>query len=267
MRLSAARMPLQTFLLFTYFSLSQSSFVCDFISSTNISSISTFYGWECQDGLPVGDPCEWSQVKCSFGQIITLDLSYRNISGTLPNTIHELQSLRHLYMDENLLHSTLPASLGQLTNLRGIQLSGNHFNGHIPDLSSLSKLTSLYLNYNSFSGPLPSSPAHLNKLLYLSLEHNNFTGTIPSVYNKLMNHLVALDITDNQLTGEIPLEFCKTNTVIYSFRNNLIDRCEECTEKGCNRSPILNNFNQGLFSRSFVCCHSSPLGLTKKTDL
>lgn len=237
-------------LLLSSLSSSQSSFLCDFIASTNISEIREFHGWECLDNEPVLDVCQWSHVRCSSGKVSRLDLTFRNISGLLPDSIQELRSLQHLHLDDNHLFGTLPTSLGQLTNLKSIQLSGNHLHGQIPDLSALTKLTALYLNHNSFTGTLPSSPTLLPKLLYLSLNHNNLTGAIPEDYTNLVrgSGLIALDLASNQLTGEIPMAFCQTDTIIYTFHNDdLIDRCRgECLDKGCNRQTRLHDFSEGL---------------------
>jgi hypothetical protein len=250
MRAPAPLLPLLSLLL----SCVQANFFCDLISSSNISSIRPFEGWDCQDDQPLGQICDWSSVKCSSGKVISIDLSYRNISGTLPDSIDELQSLRNLFLDENHFSGTLPSALGVLTNLKSLHLSVNSFTGRVPDLSSLSRLTSLYLNHNSFTGPLPSSPTRLDKLLYLSLNHNNFTGPVPDEYGDLMSHLVALDIAANQLTGALPLALCQTNTVIYSFHNDeLRDPCRgECVEKGCNRKLLLNDFQPGEPARTLL---------------
>jgi hypothetical protein len=233
--------------LLSSLSAAHGSFLCDLVSSSNISNIQTFVGWECRDGQPVGEICDWSSVKCSFGKVISLDLSYRNISGTLPASVSELPSLRNLFLDENHFSGSLPSTLGLLTNLKGLHLSVNSFSGRVPDLSSLARLTSLYLNHNSFTGPLPASPVRMEKLLYLSLNHNNFTGPVPEEYGDLMSHLVALDIASNQLTGALPMALCQTNTIIYSFHNDeLRDTCKgECLEKGCNRNLLLNDFQSG----------------------
>jgi hypothetical protein len=74
--------------------------------------------------------------------------------------------LNVLYAYHGKLEGAIPASLGKLTNLTGLDLSYNHLNGSIPiEMFNLTLLSSvLNLSYNSLSGSLPSEIGSLRNL-------------------------------------------------------------------------------------------------------
>uniref|UniRef100_K4AMC9 Malectin-like domain-containing protein n=1 Tax=Setaria italica TaxID=4555 RepID=K4AMC9_SETIT len=86
-----------------------------------------------------GDPClpqqhSWTGVECSQGspvRVLSLDLKNHGLSGSLPD------------------------SIGNLTGMKTINLSGNKLSGSIPDMSSMHTLTALYLNNNNLTGKIP----------------------------------------------------------------------------------------------------------------
>jgi Leucine-rich repeat (LRR) protein len=118
-----------------------------------------------------------------------------------------------LYFYQNNLAGTLPASLGNLTELEHLDLDGwneaNFFSpltGDIPkELGNLSKLQSLVLSYNRLTGAIPTELGNLTNLTYLRLGSNQLTGSIPPELGNLSN-LQTLSLSDNQLTGAIPTE-------------------------------------------------------------
>jgi len=61
------------------------------------------------------------------------------------------------------LTGTIPATLGLLTELTGLDLRGNSFTGHVPDaLAQLTQLQGLWLNHNDhLTGTIPTSLCEL----------------------------------------------------------------------------------------------------------
>ena len=80
-----------------------------------------------------GTECDWYGVTCSSGFVNTISLASNSLSGSIP------------------------AELGNLTNLTTLYLYGNSLSGSIPsELGNLTNLTILDLNSNSLSGPKPT---------------------------------------------------------------------------------------------------------------
>ena len=107
-------------------------------------------------------------------------------------------------LDYNLLSGSLPATLGNLTNLQSLWIFGNHLTGSIPaSLGNLSQLQSLILNLNRLSGSIPTNLVGLTNLTLLLLEDNQLTGSIPAGLVNLSG-LQQVIISGNLLTGVVP---------------------------------------------------------------
>ncbi|GLT57579.1 hypothetical protein SLA2020_305440 [Shorea laevis] len=121
----------------------------------------------------------------------------------LPESIGDLKSLQFLHLGRN-LQGSIPASIGNLSQLIGLDLSSNNFNGQIPtSLANLTQLQSLNLYNNQFFGPIPAFIGNLSQLTFLSLWLNNLSGQIPSSLANL-SKLSHLDLSYNLLNGTLP---------------------------------------------------------------
>ncbi|KAL0909601.1 hypothetical protein M5K25_020485 [Dendrobium thyrsiflorum] len=117
-----------------------------------------------------GDPClpqenSWAGVTChingGFAKVAKLNLTNFGISGFLSD------------------------SIGNLTAISNIWLSGNKLAGKIPQMGNLKELTSLRLADNELTGSIPSSLANLPKIKEIFLQNNKLSGPIPqSLKNK-----------------------------------------------------------------------------------
>ena len=111
-----------------------------------------------------------------------------------------------LTLGETNLVGSIPAELGNLSNLSGLYLYRNRLSGEIPsELGNLSSLKRMSLDRNQLSGEIPSALGNLSNIERMRLQNNQLSGEIPSALGNLSN-LTVLDLWKNHLSGEIPAE-------------------------------------------------------------
>lgn len=161
--------------------------------------------------------CNWSGVTCdsNANTVTALDLSDRNLTGNIPDSIGNLANLQRLDISHQMQEryhyplpfgtNGLPEGIRKLTLLTYLDLSYNDLVGPIPDyIGDLTQLTHLYLNNNNpLGGGIPSSFAKLSNLVELSLSHTQITGNIPDAIESL-TALEYLDLSHCILDGPIP---------------------------------------------------------------
>ncbi|XP_039158285.1 probable LRR receptor-like serine/threonine-protein kinase At3g47570 [Eucalyptus grandis] len=125
--------------------------------------------------------------------------------GVIPSNLGNLQNLKVLQLSQNNFRGTIPSSLGNLTKMIQLDLNDNNFHGQIPSrLSNCRSLIGLDLSYNNLSGAIPPHLIGLSSLaILLYLSHNYLTGILPTEVGNL-RALSVLDISNNLLVGEIP---------------------------------------------------------------
>eukprot|EP00981_Chlorochromonas_danica_P011350 scaffold3917_cov139-Ochromonas_danica.AAC.1 len=111
--------------------------------------------WNFTESNP--DPCSegWEGVMCNA--------VCHNSSNTMESCEEHVVAI---FLSNNNMSGSLPDSLQQLQNLRYLAISGNHkLTGSIPSsLSSLSYLIYLVLDSNGLSGSIPSSLTNVKSL-------------------------------------------------------------------------------------------------------
>lgn len=177
--------------------------------------------WDTGNGWAAGaagtdcDPCRWYGVTCDeTNRVKSISLSACQLSGSIPAELGNLSNLTYLVLTGNQLSGSIPAELGNLTNLKTLSLGGNQLSGGIPvEFGNLTNLTSLTLSYNQLSGSIPAELENLVNLKGLILSGNQLSGSIPAVLENLMN-LEGLLLSGNQLSGSIPAELGNLTNLI-----------------------------------------------------
>ncbi|KAF8377205.1 hypothetical protein HHK36_030578 [Tetracentron sinense] len=152
-----------------------------------------------------------------------LDLSSNSISGSVASGLCQdpRNSLKELYLQNNLFTGTIPPSLSNCSQLLSLDLSFNYLTGTIPSsLGSLSKLQDLIMWLNQLQGGIPNELMYIQTLENLILDNNRLTGTIPSGLSNCTN-LNWISLSSNQLSGEIPAWIGRlSNLAILKLGNN-----------------------------------------------
>ena len=144
------------------------------------------------------------------------------ISGTIPAGLGDLSNLWQLDLSDNQLAGTIPHQLGHLSNLNHLKLYGNQLAGGIPaELGRLTNLRTLRLEDNQLIGSIPTQLGSLiNLTTALRLDDNLLTGSIPTQLGSLTS-LINLYLNNNQLTGSIPTQLGSlTSLVKLQLSNN-----------------------------------------------
>lgn len=208
-------------------------------------------GW-----LRTNQPCDWYGITCQSSDwprdIIHIDLSGNDLTGTLPgdlaflselrsiridntgpgirqkklihqipNTLGDLEHLEVLLLGNNAFTGTIPPELGNLTNLRELSLGDNKLEGPVPErFGQLTELQHLDLRGNSFGGAIPDSLRHLAKLEHLDLSQNLFRGTLPTWLGDF-SELKFLDVSNNMFSGTLPEALIQLGQLVWlSLANN-----------------------------------------------
>ncbi len=140
----------------------------------------------------------------SNNRVDSINLKVYLSGGSIPISIGNLINLKYLNLSSNNLVGSIPPSISNLTNLTYLDLTDNNLTGNIPSsLGNLTNLNYLDLHFNNLTGSIPSSLGNLSKLTVLNLVVNNLTGSIPSSLGNLIN-LQTLYLNLNQLSDTIP---------------------------------------------------------------
>uniref|UniRef100_A0A5B7AE34 non-specific serine/threonine protein kinase n=1 Tax=Davidia involucrata TaxID=16924 RepID=A0A5B7AE34_DAVIN len=155
----------------------------------------------------------------------TVDVSSNNLSGSIPLELcsDPRNSLKVLYLQNNMFTGPIPESLSNCSELVSLDLSFNYLTGTVPSsLGSLSKLRDLIIWLNKLHGEIPKELTNIRTLENLILDFNELTGTIPAGLSNCAN-LNWISLSNNRLIGEIPASFGGLNNLaILTLGNNSI---------------------------------------------
>ena len=178
---------------------------------------------------------DWDGITISGSprRVTALELSERQLTGTIPPQLGALSHLERLALSHNQLTGPIPPQLGALTRLQHLDLGFNQLTGAIPpQLGALTALQELWLHVNELTGPIPSQLGTLSQLRELSIGFNQLTGPIPPELGTL-TRLEVVGLHVNRLTGPIPPELgLLTKLVRLYLRDNALTGCLSPTLRG-----------------------------------
>ncbi|KAI9106708.1 hypothetical protein K1719_022236 [Acacia pycnantha] len=185
-------------------------------------------------------------------------LSTCMVRGRIPPSIGNLSTLVDLELSGNFLTGQIPPELGMLKNLQQLELYYNQLIGNIPkELGNLTELRDLDMSVNKLSGSIPESMCRLPKLEVLQLYNNSLTGEIPGVIANSKT-LRILSLYDNFLTGEVPRNLGQfSGMVVLDLSENRLSGplpTEVCKGGRLMYFLVLNNFFSGELPDSYAKC-------------
>lgn len=203
--------------------------------------------WE----LPAEDMSKMKNLK-------SVILSTCMVRGRIPASIGNVSSLVDLELSGNFLSSQIPKELGLLKNLQLLELYYNQLIGNIPEeLGNLTELIDLDMSVNKLSGNLPESVCGLPKLQALQLYNNSLTGEIPGVIANSKS-LRILSLYDNFLTGEVPRNLGQfSGMVVIDLSENKLSGplpTEVCKGGKLLYFLVLDNMFSGRLPDSYATC-------------
>ncbi|MBS4169549.1 leucine-rich repeat domain-containing protein [Neochlamydia sp. AcF95] len=153
-----------------------------------------------------------------YGKDMTsLDLAESGLTS-LPAEIGQLSQLHWLDLSKNQL-TALPAEIRQLSQLHWLDLSNNQLTALPAEIGQLSQLQELYLSNNQLTS-LPAEIRQLSQLQDLFFSNNQLIS-LPAEIGQL-SQLQGLDLNNNQLTS-LPAEIGQLSQleVLYLDNNQL----------------------------------------------
>ncbi len=196
--------------------------------------------WSSNNWLDTCDVCQWTGVTCnSQGRVVKLYLWNRNLSGSIPGALGDLEALTELNLgannlfgnipDEimdlpltelalsaNMLSGPIPSSIGNLANtLEGLFLDNNILTSIPAEIGQLSKLIFLELTANALSGALPPEMENMTDLQFLYCSYNNLTSFPKEMAN--MPSLVEATLQFSNYSVPIPPEFGNFQSLEYIY--------------------------------------------------
>ena len=145
------------------------------------------------------------EIPQSIGNLINLqNLTIRGGKGTIPASMGNLTKLKVLDLGSSNYTGKIPIELGNCRELRLLSLCCNNLEGKIPEeLINCLKLEGLDLSDNELSGEVPNFST-CTELRDIDLSNNELSGVFPADIFSMVN-LNMLNLQNNQLKGNIPI--------------------------------------------------------------
>ncbi|XP_041995875.1 receptor-like protein EIX1 [Salvia splendens] len=199
-------------------------------NTTYAHVIALLLGYEYND-YPYTKPLggNISDALLELHHLTNLDLSMNDFDYQFPRFMGSMKQLEHLNLRACYLHGTLPPQLGNLTNLRTLNLWGPLRSENLDWLSHLSLLNRLDLSLIDLSHTSwLQQILKLRSLQELSLAYSNIGATIPAGVPSANSSSVSLSILDLSCNALVSSNLdwlfnTSTRLSILNMRRNKLD--------------------------------------------
>ncbi|KAD3066673.1 hypothetical protein E3N88_34553 [Mikania micrantha] len=168
---------------------------------------------------------EFPSSICNSPSLELLDLSFNNITGSIPPCLEKLSnSLIVLNVRSNNLQGAIPNICNNESKLQMISLSDNKLEGQVPrSLENCESLQILDLGYNLIEGMFPFWLGTLSDLQVLILRFNKLHGVIriPSKINANFPKLRIIDLSYNSFSGDLPHQYFQEWSAMKEAETNI----------------------------------------------
>ncbi|KAM5573163.1 receptor-like protein EIX2 [Rosa sericea] len=157
-----------------------------------------------------------------FSKLRELDLSWNQVNGSLPESVGQLSSLETLYLSGNSLSGVITeAHFLNLSRLQYLSLSGNHFSINLSsDWNPPFQLHWLYMSSLKVGPAFPKWILTQTNLTTLYLSNAGLSASLPNKFWDLFSGLEWLDLSMNQIHGKLP-NLSSTSLLSLSLSSNL----------------------------------------------
>jgi Leucine-rich repeat (LRR) protein len=139
-------------------------------------------------------------------ELTDLRINGNKLTGVIPDAVYSLAKLQKLYLQNNDLTGSLSPKLGQLTELTELYIDRNkNFGGTIPaEIGALTKLTGINISQTAIGGAIPQALTGCKALKNFMAYSTQLSGEIPDFWDQLPNIGVLQLYSNPGLTGPIP---------------------------------------------------------------
>lgn len=149
--------------------------------------------------------CDWDGIACDnvngsvANRVAVLSLPGRSLEGIISSSLGQLDQLRSLDLSDNLLKGELPSDLSKLQQLEFLDLSHNALSGPFPIFHGMKSIRSINISSNFFNGSLLESGSFPNLAIF-NVSNNSFTGSIPTNICLNSSAIKVLDFSMNRFS-------------------------------------------------------------------